>query len=101
MIPDQAYRSQKRGSVFQKVDLKSMDFNNIPSYPKSPEQLSEIIALLKKSFLTKNLSEKEIEKLAGAMKPRLFQKDELIIRYGDIGNEYFILAQGDVQVMVY
>ena len=35
------------------------------------------------------------------MKPRVFQKDELIIKYGDIGNEYFILAKGDVQVIVY
>jgi CRP-like cAMP-binding protein len=37
-----------------------------------------------------------VEKLAGAMKPRVFQKDDFIIKYGDIGNEYFILAKGDV-----
>ena len=100
-IPDQSYMSQKRGSVFQKVDLKSMDFNNIPNYQKPVEQLTEIIGLLKKSFLTKNLSESEIVKLAGAMKPRVFKNEELIIRYGDLGNEYFILASGDVQVIVY
>lgn len=78
-----------------------MDFNNIPNFSKPPEQVKEIITLLKKSFLTKNLSESEIEKLAGAMKPKTFKKDELIIKYGDMGNEYFILASGDVQVIVY
>jgi hypothetical protein len=71
-IPDQAYRSQKRGSVFHKVDMGAMDFNNIPNYYKPPEQVAEIITLLRKSFLTKNLSEAEVEKLAGAMKPRIF-----------------------------
>ena len=78
-----------------------MDFNNIPYYKKTPEQEQEIISLLNKSFLTKNLSSSEVEKLAGAMKPRVFQKDDYIIKYGDVGNEYFILAQGDVQVIVY
>jgi signal-transduction protein with cAMP-binding, CBS, and nucleotidyltransferase domain len=78
-----------------------MDFDNIPVHYKSPEQTAEIIALLNKSFLTKNLSQTEIEKLAGAMVPRVFKKDDLIIKYGDIGNEYFILAQGDVKVIVY
>ena len=78
------------------MDLGALDFNNIPYYKKSPEETQEIIALLNKSFLTKNLSSSEVEKLAGAMKPRIFQKDELIIKYGDIGNEYFILAKGDV-----
>lgn len=78
-----------------------MDFNNIPYYKKSEEQVQEIISLLNKSFLTKNLSSSEVEKLAGAMKPRTFLKDEHIIRYGDVGNEYFILAQGTVQVFVY
>jgi hypothetical protein len=29
----------------------------------------EIVPLLKKNFLTKNLNDNEIEKLAGAMKP--------------------------------
>ena len=78
-----------------------MDFTNIPNYEKPADQVAEIIGLLKKSFLTKNLTEKEIEKLAGAMKPQIFQKGELIIKYGDSGAEYFILAKGDVQVIVY
>ena len=81
--------------------MAALDFNNIPYFKKSVEETNEIIALLNKSFLTKNLSSEEVKKLAGAMKPRIFQKDELIIKYGDIGNEYFILAKGDVQVIVY
>lgn len=59
------------------------------------------MGLLKKSFLTKNLSENEVEKLAGAMRPRQFKVGDLIIRYGDIGSEYFILSKGQVKVIVY
>jgi CRP-like cAMP-binding protein len=57
--------------------------------------------LLKNCFLTKNLSDSEIEKLAGAMKPQKFTKGELIIKYGDHGTLYYILSKGNVKVMVY
>lgn len=61
----------------------------------------EIVPLLKKNFLTKNLNDSEIEKLAGAMKPIKFLKKENIIKYGDIGSTYFILSKGSVKVTVY
>ena len=59
------------------------------------------MSLLKKSFLTGNLSDSELEKIAGAMQPKEFKKDEIIISYGDIGKEYYVLAKGDVNVIVY
>lgn len=61
----------------------------------------EIVPLLKKNFLTKNLNDLEIEKLAGAMKPIKYLKKEIIIKYGDIGSTYFILSKGSVKVTVY
>jgi CRP-like cAMP-binding protein len=61
----------------------------------------EIVPLLKKNFLTKNLNDNEIEKLAGAMKPLKFLKKEIIIKYGDIGSTYYILSKGSVKVTVY
>jgi hypothetical protein len=84
-IPNAEYRNKKRGSVFQKVDLDSLDFNQIPVYKKTKKQMEEIVPLLKKNFLTKNLNDEEIQKLAGAMKPLTFLKKETIIKYGDVG----------------
>lgn len=78
-----------------------MDFSKIPYYPKPPEEILEIVTLLQKSFLCQKLELKDVERIAGAMKPRAFEKDQLIIKYGDDGNEYFVLAQGSVQVIVY
>lgn len=102
MVPSSEYRQKKRGSVFQKVDISAIDFSHkIPSNIKTKEQLNEILPLLQKSFLTKNLCEQELTKLAGAMKPQIFFKNELIIKYGDVGKEYFILSKGSVKVIVY
>lgn len=78
-----------------------MDFDKIPNYPKPKEQVDEIIFLLKKSFLTQKLADDEISKIAGAMQPRNFKANDLIIKYGDVGKEYFVLAKGDVKVTVY
>ena len=35
------------------------------------------------------------------MKPQKFLKKEKIISYGDLGKEYFVLAKGNVRVVVY
>ena len=44
-----------------------------PTYPKTKEQTDKIIEVLKKSFLTKNLSQFEIKVIADAMNLRNFQ----------------------------
>ena len=35
------------------------------------------------------------------MRPRSFKYGETVIKYGDIGSEYFILSKGIVKVIVY
>lgn len=39
--------------------------------------------------------------LAGAMQQRSYKDGELVIKYGDVGNEYFILDKGQVDIIVY
>ena len=51
--------------------------------------------------MTRNLTEDEISKLAGAMQKERFSKGEVIIKYGDIGYKYYILSRGKVKVTVY
>ena len=87
--------------MFQKVDLSVIDFNAIPKHIKTESELAVIKPLLKNNFLTRNLNDEEITKLAGAMTKECFQKDDLIIRYGDIGSKYYVLSKGTVKVIVY
>lgn len=35
------------------------------------------------------------------MQQRNYKKNEIIINYGDLGHEYFILDQGVVEILVY
>ena len=35
------------------------------------------------------------------MQPKTFKKEDTIIQYGDLGKEYYVLAKGDVKVIVY
>ena len=57
--------------------------------------------IMKSIFLTKNLEGDAHEKLAQSMKPEKFEKGEVLIKYGDQGSTYFILAKGSVKVIVY
>lgn len=56
-----------------------------PVYPKQPEQLEKLIEIFKHSFLTKNLSMYDLKVIADAMFLKTYERNELIIRYGDIG----------------
>jgi hypothetical protein len=47
------------------------------------------------------LSKKDLTALAMAMKQRSYNFNDNIITYGDFGNEYYILDQGVVEIIVY
>lgn len=78
-----------------------IDIDKMPQHIQSKEELAEIVPLLKGNFLTKNLNDEEITRLAQAMTKIVFKEGELIIKYGDIGCSYFVLAKGNVKVTVY
>jgi signal-transduction protein with cAMP-binding, CBS, and nucleotidyltransferase domain len=72
-----------------------------PHYHKTPEQMEKLTSILKKSFLTKNLTNFEIKIIADAMYQKQYVKGDFIIRYGDMGSEYYVLEKGNVEVIVY
>lgn len=63
--------------------------------------MQEILFILSKNFLTKDLSDQEVEMIAMSMQPRTFKDGETIIKYGDTGYEYYILSKGEVNVHIY
>lgn len=71
------------------------------TFPKSPGQKKEIVSLLRSNVLTKNLKESEIQHLVRALEPQSFKKGDIIIKYGEIGIFYYILAKGKAKVTVY
>lgn len=83
------------------VSLTDIEDFTPPVYPKTEEETKRVITILKNSFLTKNLTEEDIVTIAHAMFKKPFEKGDLIIKYGDLGSEYFILDKGRVEVLVY
>lgn len=57
--------------------------------------------MLKEIYLTKSLDSKDHATLADAMQMSEYKEGEVITRYGDIGDKYYILAKGVVTVKVY
>ena len=56
---------------------------------------------MKTSFLLENIEEEQFKVLADAMKKKQFKAGETIVKYGDIGQEYFILSEGTYEVTTY
>ena len=98
------YLEKKRNSVFHKAfNSDSQQLKNFvpPVYVKSGSDETRLVKLYTSSFLTKNIDPKNHIVLAKAMYSKKFQADGVIIRYGDMGADYFVLAKGKVRVTVY
>lgn len=63
--------------------------------------MNQIVPLIQKSFLSENLDEEGASLLAGVMQYETFEKNDAIVKYGDVGDKYYILARGSVKVVVY
>ena len=68
---------------------------------KPQADIDALCEIYKTSFLTKNLGPDQHVVLAKSMQKRHFAVGECIIRYGDIGNEYFVMCWGTCKVTVY
>jgi CRP-like cAMP-binding protein len=56
------------------------------------------ISILRKVIFLKDLTDSDLKKLAMAMTPMFFERGELLIRKGDVGEDFFILEEGEVLV---
>ena len=72
-----------------------------PYYEKPKKDIEALTELFRTTFLTKHIDPSQHVVLANAMFKKEFEKGKDIIRYGDIGYEYYVLARGSCQVTVY
>ena len=72
-----------------------------PIFQKSEQDIKSLTALFEGSFLSKHLDAAQHKVLANAMYKKHFRTGELIIRYGDMGHEYYVLGYGTCKVTVY
>ena len=101
-IPDQKYLQKKRKAVFSNpADVLEQDSFVPPKYEKSESERVKIKNALMTNMLTTKLSDEDINILIGAMQKKTFNKDDVLIQYGDEGKEYFVLDWGVLECKVY
>lgn len=94
---------KKRTSVFHRAFTSKLDVKKFvpPIFKKDPEDTQALENMFKENFLTKNLDKNQFTTLADAMSQKKFEADQIVIRYGSVGSEYFVLSKGRVRVTVY
>ena len=103
VIPTEKYLMKKRKAVFSNpADVLEQDSSIVPpKYEKSESERVKIRGILMSNMLTKKLSDEAMNILIGAMQKRIYKKEDILIQFGDVGKEYFILDSGVLECKVY
>lgn len=89
----------KQLSVGSKEDINKSIINK--SIIKDDINVTEAMALLQKNRQIKRQTDEELRKLAADMKPIKFRKGDVIIRYGEVCENHFILSKGKIKITEY
>lgn len=66
----------------------------LPVYPKTPDQLRRIKASIANNFIFRDLDEEQETGVLNAMQERHVDKDEVVIRQGDVGEYFYVVESG-------
>lgn len=73
----------------------SLFISSLPSYPKSPAQLSRIKASISsENFLFSGLDDEQLTGVLNAMQEKKVKKNEIIILQGENGTEFYVVESG-------
>lgn len=56
---------------------------------------------MRENILTAKLSDEAVNNLVNAMYERQYEAGEVLIKFGDMGNEYFVLGEGTCECLVH
>lgn len=71
-----------------------------PKIPKTDKQRERIEAVILKVFLFQGLSTDELDTLIGAMSEKKIEKNEKLIKQGDVGDYFYVVDEGAFDVFV-
>ena len=72
----------------------------LPFHPKSPEQVARIKAAIKENFIFRDLEEKQLQSILGAMEETRAADGEVVIRQGDHGDYFYVVESGRLEVYI-
>lgn len=93
---------RKEGVISDSIDQKSTkDFDlDLKVYEKSYET-EELIktAIMANDFLSNMMDGERLQSVVNAMIPQVFKANNYVIKEGDIGNQFFVSAEGEYDVI--
>lgn len=93
---------RKEGVIADSIDQKSTrDFDlDLKVYEKSYET-EELIktAIMANDFLSNMMDGERLQSVVNAMIPQVFKANNYVIKEGDIGNQFFVSAEGEYDVI--
>lgn len=96
------FNSPRTASIVAKsnVTLWALDRKTFLKFVMKHAQGARALRFVRKVPLLKGLSDNELIRVAGRMPERTYQDKEALIRYGERGDEMFLIRYGRVRVLV-
>lgn len=92
---------RRRASICaEKMCPTKADDEEVKSIPKSDEELAQIRKILEKCVLFEHLDEVQMESVQGAMFPVEKDENDVIIKQGDDGDNFYVIESGNVNVYI-
>ena len=72
----------------------SQSIEAVPFHPKTPEQLKRIKAAIRDNFIFRDIEDKQLQAVLGAMEEVHVASNEVVIRQGDQGDYFYVVEDG-------
>ena len=72
----------------------SQSIEAVPFHPKTPEQLKRIKAAIRDNFIFRDIEDKQLQAVLGAMEEVHVVSNEVVIRQGDQGDYFYVVEDG-------
>lgn len=95
LSPPESNIFARRASVSaESIALDEEPNEPLPVYPKSDEQLQRIRTAITENFIFRDLDEEQETGVLMAMREVPVDKDEVVIRQGDVGDYFYVVESG-------
>lgn len=102
LLPPTSTILARRTSVSaESIDVDSDTGEPLPVFPKSGDQLRRIRASIANNFIFRDLDEEQETGVLNAMQEIRVEKNEVVIRQGDVGEYFYVVESGRLNCYIH
>ncbi|KAF9055089.1 protein kinase A regulatory subunit [Hymenopellis radicata] len=92
--PTSAIFARRTSVSAESIMVDSTEPEELPVYPKTPDQLARIKASISNNFIFRDLDEEQETGVINAMQEKTTKAGEVVIRQGDVGDYFYAVESG-------